>query len=269
MAFARFSICVLLVLVASVAHADDKADAKQHSELGKRHYNLNEWDEAISEFKAAYKLVPDAVDLYNIAQAYRLKGDCVNSSQFYASYQREEKIKKLRDSVTKVRAEMEACAVAPKPVEPISPTPNPTPTPTPVATDPPPMPYPAPTLPTGDNAMRGPSEQTDPNHARRITGKVFLVASGVLTVTGALLFLKGDGLSKDATACDHSLDCALATQLDLEDRSSAAYRDAGFSVGFGATFAVVGIVLLATSSKKSHHAMVMPMRHGAAVGWAF
>jgi tetratricopeptide (TPR) repeat protein len=85
-------VCVL-VLASATSYADDKVEAAKLFDLGKRHYNLNEWDDAIAQFKSAYKLFPDPVYLFNIAQAYRLKGtkSCALSAQFYASYLRVEK----------------------------------------------------------------------------------------------------------------------------------------------------------------------------------
>jgi len=73
------SVVLALVLtsasgaVAASAVAD-KVAAKEHFQAGVRHYDLSEWEQALSEFKEAYRLKPDATFLYNIAQCHRKLG---------------------------------------------------------------------------------------------------------------------------------------------------------------------------------------------------
>jgi len=63
------------------APAPDPAGEAAYQE-GRRLYDLREWDRAITKFKEAYELRHDAASLFNIAQAYRLKGDCVEALGF-------------------------------------------------------------------------------------------------------------------------------------------------------------------------------------------
>jgi tetratricopeptide (TPR) repeat protein len=58
-------------------------------EQGKAAYRLGEFDVAIAAFRDAYKEKPDPVFLYNIALAYRGKGDLEQAIFFYQSYLRE------------------------------------------------------------------------------------------------------------------------------------------------------------------------------------
>jgi tetratricopeptide (TPR) repeat protein len=62
--------------------------AKKHNDLGMNHYNLGEFDEAITEFKAAYALTSEPGLLFNIAQSYRLKEDYKQALYFYKTYLR-------------------------------------------------------------------------------------------------------------------------------------------------------------------------------------
>jgi tetratricopeptide (TPR) repeat protein len=62
--------------------------AKRHNDLGMNHYNLGEFDEAVTEFKAAYALTSEPGLLFNIAQAYRLKEDYKQALYFYKTYLR-------------------------------------------------------------------------------------------------------------------------------------------------------------------------------------
>lgn len=264
------------VLFGSVAHADDKADkaeADKHYQLGKRHYNLNEWDEAIGEFKAAYKLFPDPVNLFNIAQAYRLKGkNCTNAAQFYANYQREEKVKKLRDSVTKVRKDMEDCAKTEKPDEPL-PVPPPVPA---LPGEPPPGPAPlTPATPTGENAMRQidpiPPANLDPNRNRRIFGYVLLGTGGVLVLGGLLYSGTVADLDRKLDGCDDfGCDSGDDPKVLADDRARAKINaNASYGLGFSAVIGGGLLYLLSRKPKQDNRVTVLPMRGGAAVRVSF
>jgi tetratricopeptide (TPR) repeat protein len=64
------------------------AEAKQHYENGMAHFNLEEWDAAIEEWKSGYRAKPVAQFLYNIAQAYRLSKHYEEALSFYQRYLR-------------------------------------------------------------------------------------------------------------------------------------------------------------------------------------
>ncbi len=120
----------LLLLLGAPALADKTADeARRHYEAGGRHYSLAEFDQAIVEYKEAYKLKPDPAFLFNIAQSYRLANDPKQAIYFYRSYLRnaedgrnraevEEHIRKLeQEQADKERA-------APPPVTPVVASPS-------------------------------------------------------------------------------------------------------------------------------------------------
>lgn len=64
------------------------AEAREHHERGKTHYDLGELDEAIAEFKKAYALSGAPAEIFNIAQAYRLKKDYEQALLAYRTYLR-------------------------------------------------------------------------------------------------------------------------------------------------------------------------------------
>ena len=86
----RVRAILLLLIVPSVCAADATPpapkppetaakpsvleEAKRHYRNGQRLYDVGRYDEAATEFQAAYLLMPDPVLLYNIGQAYRLGG---------------------------------------------------------------------------------------------------------------------------------------------------------------------------------------------------
>jgi len=90
------------------ARDDAKQEAKAHFTSGQSHYNLNEYAEALAEFKAAYRIFPDPVFLYNLAQCERRLGHYEEAISFYRSYLREQPRAANRQDVQHKIEEMEA-----------------------------------------------------------------------------------------------------------------------------------------------------------------
>jgi tetratricopeptide (TPR) repeat protein len=87
----RTLLAALLIVAASVptARADERTDkARQAYESGMAHFNLDEFDAAISEFQEAYRNKPDPLLLYNIAQAARLGKRTDMAIDYYEKYVR-------------------------------------------------------------------------------------------------------------------------------------------------------------------------------------
>jgi hypothetical protein len=97
-------LCRTLVLLASIAAVawprvalaqppapiPTRAEqAKAEYDRGLKHYNLADYEPAITAFKRAYELSGKPELLFNIAQAYRLKGDCKQAVLVYRSFLRE------------------------------------------------------------------------------------------------------------------------------------------------------------------------------------
>jgi iron complex outermembrane receptor protein len=104
------------------APSKEKAEAKMHYDQGTVRFNLDEWPQAIEEFKAAYRVFPDATFLYNIAQCHRKMGNVTEALSFYRKYLRERPDAPNRAEVEKRIDELEASKaaqpVAPLPVAP-------------------------------------------------------------------------------------------------------------------------------------------------------
>jgi hypothetical protein len=81
-------LAILGLLAAGPARAGNSAteQARQHYEIGTQQYDLGHWDDAIREFETAYELRPDPSFLYNLAQAYRRKGDLKRALDLYRNY---------------------------------------------------------------------------------------------------------------------------------------------------------------------------------------
>jgi tetratricopeptide (TPR) repeat protein len=94
-----------------------KAEAKARFVAGQSHYNLNEFAEALVEFKEAYRLLPDPVFLYNSGQCERQLGHLDEAIRFYRSFLREQPKAANRQEVVHKIEEMEV-ALKSKPSEP-------------------------------------------------------------------------------------------------------------------------------------------------------
>ena len=81
-------VLVLVVAVCNGTASADGGDAKARYMSGQSHYNLNEFSEALQDFKEAYRLHPDPAFLFNIAQCERQLGDFDEAIKFYRSYLR-------------------------------------------------------------------------------------------------------------------------------------------------------------------------------------
>ena len=90
MVTARARMALVLVAAAAVAGsaraADDRESAREHYARGTKAFDLGQYDEAITEYSAAYKAKDAPEILYNIAQAHRLAGHSAEALRFYRIY---------------------------------------------------------------------------------------------------------------------------------------------------------------------------------------
>jgi hypothetical protein len=125
-------------------HADDTTRAKELFQQGTTLFDLGEFDKAIDAWQQGYKEKPDPGFLYNIGQAYRLKGDSQKAIFFYRGYLRNSPKAANRADIEAKIAALQKSAGEPKPATPPAPPSVPPPvapapvSPTPVA--PPPAP---------------------------------------------------------------------------------------------------------------------------------
>jgi hypothetical protein len=117
------------------ARADDTARAKELFQQGTTLFNLGEFDKAIEAWQEGYKAKPDPGFLYNIGQAYRLKGDPQKAIFFYRGYLRNSPKAPNRAEIEAKIATLQKEVGEPKPGTPVAPT---VATPPPVGGTPPP-----------------------------------------------------------------------------------------------------------------------------------
>ncbi|HVZ75123.1 MAG TPA: tetratricopeptide repeat protein [Polyangia bacterium] len=131
----------MLSAFALPARAEDAQRAKEYFQQGSTLFNVGDFDKAIEAWQAGYKEKPDPTFLYNIGQAYRLKGDTQKALFFYRGYLRNAPKGAFR---TDVEAKIAALQKGAEP-KPTAPAPEP-------ATKPATAPPPAPTTPAPTGA---------------------------------------------------------------------------------------------------------------------
>ena len=157
---AGWALAVLLLATAGPSRAEDpKQEAKARYTTGQSHYNLNEFQEALQDFKEAYRLFPDPVFLFNVAQCERQLGNLDEAIKFYRSYLRNKPKAPNRQEVLRRIDEMQAVIDAKKSASEKPPL-NLVP---PAAGDEPRLPAPAPTAaPTAAPAVSAPTPAVAP-----------------------------------------------------------------------------------------------------------
>ena len=179
--FVIVALSIGILAPAPLARASDAAteEARQHFLKGQQLFDVGRWDDAAAEFEQAYAARNDPIFIYNMAQAFRRKGDARRAFNLYKNYlikapnspQREEveaRIESLKKQleaanheVTSPTPDSSTSSVAPAPA-PVVPAPVPAPAPAP-ATAPAPAPAPAPTPATA--AAPAPSPALAPDYA--------------------------------------------------------------------------------------------------------
>jgi len=108
-------VAAIAILAASVMWCprtvraeDDTTAAKAHYAMGLQHFNLAEYDQALAEFKEAYRNKPDPVLLFNIGQCHKKLGHTSDAITFYRNYLREAPDANNRKEVERRIEELEA-----------------------------------------------------------------------------------------------------------------------------------------------------------------
>jgi tetratricopeptide (TPR) repeat protein len=129
------ALALLAILLATTPATAAPKTAKEFYLSALSHYNLSEWQQALDDFREAYRLKPDSAFLFNIAQCHKQLQHYREAATFYRAYRREGGT----NNVESLIAEMDKAAASAPPKQPLGPEPEPPPTttPTPVPTPPP------------------------------------------------------------------------------------------------------------------------------------
>ncbi|HEY5951731.1 MAG TPA: hypothetical protein VIV40_39825 [Kofleriaceae bacterium] len=262
----RLLAITVVVLWSGTVSAQQKPDVAALEASGNKHFELAEYDAAITDFKEAFRISDEPGFLYNIAQAYRLKRDCRESATFYKNYLRRvpnaPNAAKVRDRIT----EMDECAKT-QPVAPV----------TPVVTTPPTTTATAPAQPEPLDKPEEP-EQPPPPNPRAWMKWAGIASLGVGAIAGgaAIKFaLDGNAADDDlAKLCETS--CSGAQAKAIEADGNAANRNAVIASIAGGAFVATGVVFLVLSrsggSATTEPEVSLHFTHGGATasyGWQF
>jgi tetratricopeptide (TPR) repeat protein len=80
------TVLFLSLAAAAPALADNKVQARESFASGTSHYDLAEYQAALTDFKAAYRNYPDPTFLFNIAQCHRQLGQNEEAARFYRTF---------------------------------------------------------------------------------------------------------------------------------------------------------------------------------------
>jgi tetratricopeptide (TPR) repeat protein len=86
------------------------AKARGLADQGRVLHDRGEYGRAVDSFQAAYVLAPSPALLFNLGQAYRLKGDCDNALLMYRAFLRSRPAPQLQDIARAHLGSVEKCA---------------------------------------------------------------------------------------------------------------------------------------------------------------
>ncbi len=260
----RSTVLVLLAITASASAQpappeDSTARAKQLYSEGKRFYDIGEFAKAVEVWKQAYVLSTAPMLLFNIAQAYRLSGDCTQALRFYSNYERESSNLTNRDELEQARAR---CNPQPTGAHPPTPTPPPD-----TATEV--VPTTVPATPTTVTAASPPPELPAPVEDRSRYRTAGLITAGTgAVVLGASLVLALR--ARDRSSAVEAYRGEWTTEQD--DLQASGRRAATWSVVSGiagALTVVAGGALYVYGSRETRPAIDVAIRpHAAEVSWS-
>ena len=79
-------LLALSLALAATGRADEAERARAHFEAGRVHYNLGDYEAAVRELSAGYRVVPRPEFLVNLGQAYRRLGQLERAREMYQRF---------------------------------------------------------------------------------------------------------------------------------------------------------------------------------------
>jgi tetratricopeptide (TPR) repeat protein len=238
------------------ASADAKERARALHAAGLRHYEARQYGRAIAAYRKAYAIYPAPGILFNLAQAYRLRGDCRRAHRAYRSFlhadstsaqatlarehasalsgcaARAQRAKEAREAAAATAAAAPAAPAATTPA-PVTPAPAPPPDPqlsssSPFDSTPPASPAEAPAATSID--FGGARRDVEPGRRKKLLGVGVGTAGAALLVVGIYYGLQARSAASDLD--DFFAEGGTWTP-ELGERQDSLGRDRLLSVGFG------------------------------------
>jgi tetratricopeptide (TPR) repeat protein len=247
----RRGLFAISLVLAGRAHAEPKAEAKDHVARGSAAFQAGHYDDALKELTFAYALEPDPELLYAIGQVHVKLGDCESATTFFQRFAATKPDKREAAVATQAIA---ACKDHPAPVTHVEPAPEPPPQQPIVAPTQAPPPPPSATPPPAPAASHWYSD----------------VLGDALVIAGVAAGGIGVGEYAAAVSSRNAADTATtygAVQSKLDDAGHERALAIGFAAGGGA-LAIAGVLKLVLSTSSDEHAVaVVPVRGGSVISW--
>jgi tetratricopeptide (TPR) repeat protein len=245
---ARASAIVLALAAPALADSLGVPEkAKALVEQGRALHDAGDYGGAIAAFNAAYTLAPRPGLLFNIAQAYRLSGDCDDAAFMYRRYLETNPEPNARQVALTNLEIAEKCGHGGLKIA--MPTPPSTPA-VPPPRDPPPV----------------------QEHPNKHLGAFALVAGvGALAVAGAFAYDAHETADRVSAAYAAGTVSPNLSQDDARGHRSAVIATACGVAGGAAVITGAVLYAIGRRSDEQRHVAVAPTAHGAevALSWAF
>jgi tetratricopeptide (TPR) repeat protein len=233
----RTAVALCLVIVAGLARvaAAEPNEAERLYTEGQKAYDDQHYDQALVAWERSYALSHLPALIFNIAQAYRLHGDCAKAVASYRKFVELDPSSEERPNAEALIKEMQPCpapVVAAKPGKPAVVAP----------------------------VVVGPGH---PGRGKRIVGGVLALGGVALVATGAVFGNKASSLADEVkTTCATGCDFATIAAKDADGRS--AERNQYIFYGAGAAALVTGGVLYWLGKREHAPVLITPRADGGA-----
>jgi tetratricopeptide (TPR) repeat protein len=250
-------VIAITAAAASTAVADERTSAREHYLNGKKAFELGQFEEAISEYAAAYRLKDDPALLYNLGQAHRLAGHAAEALHFYKVYlnrlpnapNRDEVVTKIAELEKLVEQQKKAANLEPNHATPLTPS-------GPIEGQKAPGTQPEAQAPA--QAPAAPPPPPQPSWSERHPGGVMKVAGIVVGAVGVALLGTGIGYgvkAKNAGDALTNLNKNMGTfDPGLQSDGKNFQVIEGVTLGIGAAALAAGAALVVVGQLKAHKA---------------
>jgi len=231
---------IVLVLSAHVAAAQAPTEAERLYTEGQTAYDAKRYDEAVKAWERSYELSRLPALVFNIAQAYRLRGSCTKAVETYRKFIALDPKSGERPTAEGLIKEMEPCADRPAPEV-----------------------VPKVVVPVVDDSKRDVVTR-DQGRGKRIGGVVFAITGLALVGTGAYFGKCAQTLADEVrTACVEQCEWAELEAKDADGRQAAKLQYVFY--GAGAAAAVTGGVMYWLGARSRATPVIAPRGDGGAM----
>lgn len=243
----RVAIVAIVVTLVRVAAAQPTGgEGPQEAERlygeGQAAYDAKHYDEAITKWERSYELSHLPGLVFNLAQAYRLRGSCTKAVETYKKFIGLDPSSAERATAEGWIKDIEPCADRPAPKQ-------------------------APKI-IGPAHDKDVVVTVDRGHGKRVAGVVVGIGSLAVVATGVYFGLQAQSLAGDVkSACTMGCEWATLEAKDADGRRAAQLQYIFYGVG-AAGLVTSGIVYYLGARARTERVAIAPHRDGAVLTWS-